>query len=405
LNFENVKLAPSSPSPPTSPTPNPPTAGPGDYTVTSGSGDYTVTYRAGNVVLTDNVLGIVRDKPLTAINSLTITAPDGRPGSLTIDESGGTFSLPGGIHFVGSASDPNQVTLIAGPGNDAIGISAAGATLNGQPIVTWTNLDQLRVVGGDGTDQFRVSGDPQARGLITLVGGPGSNVYQLAAVGAKLAVVDSTNHAVLDFHDASASVSIDLRLAQGQPQAIGAGGNTLSLYGEIADLTGTPYDDVIHGNELENIIRGLGGNDVIVAGTGNSILIGGGGDDILIAGPGRDILIGGTGRDILIADEPKRGKGDPQGGSILVAGATAYDANDVALEAIMAEWTSRRSRTTRAHNLLNGRGSRHRLNGSVFLNAKTIKSDHTADTIVGHNRYDWFRLGRGNNKPYLPLRD
>jgi hypothetical protein len=109
----------------------------------------------------------------------------GAQRSLTIDESGGAFSLPGGIHFIGSTSDPNQLTLIAGPGDDSIGIGAAGATLNGQPIVTWTNLDQLWVVGGDGTDQFRVSGNPQARGLITLVGGPGRNVYDLAAVGAK----------------------------------------------------------------------------------------------------------------------------------------------------------------------------------------------------------------------------
>jgi Ca2+-binding RTX toxin-like protein len=132
--------------------------------------------------------------------------------------------------------------------------------------------------------------------------------------------------------------------------------------------------------------------------------MGGGGDDILVAGPGRDLLIGGAGRDILIAGDPKRGKGDSQGGSILVAGETAYDANDAALEAILAEWTSRRSRSRRAHNLLNGRGARHRLNGSVFLNAKTIKSHRTADTMVGNNRYDWFPLGRGNHQLYLPLR-
>jgi hypothetical protein len=129
--------------------------------------------------------------------------------------------------------------------------------------------------------------------------------------------------------------------------------------------------------------------------TGGRADRGGGGADILIAGPGRDILI---------ADHPKRGKGDPQGGSILVAGETAYDANDAALNAIMFEWASRRPRLARVHNLLNGRGSRHRLNGSVFLNAKTIKYQRT-DTIVGDNRYDWFRLGRRSNKPYVPLRD
>jgi hypothetical protein len=96
-------------------------------------------------------------------------------------------------------------------------------------------------------------------------------------------VVDSTNHGTLDFHDTTAGVTIDLRLDQGQPQAIGGGGTTLSLYGAIADLIGTPYE-VLRGDDLDNIIRGLGGDDVIITGAGNSILIGGGGD-VSIAGP------------------------------------------------------------------------------------------------------------------------
>ena len=78
-------------------------------------------------------------------------------------------------------------------------------------------------------------------------------------------MVDSTNRGTLDFHDATAAVTIDLRLDQGQPQSIGAGGNTLSLYGAIADLIGTPYDDVLRGNDLDNFIRGLGGDDVIIS--------------------------------------------------------------------------------------------------------------------------------------------
>jgi hypothetical protein len=121
--------------------------------------------------------------------------------------------------------------------------------------------------------------------------------------------------------------------------------------------------------------------------------------DVLIAGPGRNLLIGGAGCDVLIAGGPKGGKGKSQGGTILIAGETAYtayDANDAALSAILAEWSSSRSRFARVHNLLNGRGSKHRLNGSVFLNPKTIKPDRTLDHLVGDSRHDWFRPGRGD---------
>jgi hypothetical protein len=69
----------------------------------------------------------------------------------------------------------------------------------------------------------------------------------------------------------------------------------------------------------------------------------------------------------------------------------------------MAEWASRRPRSARVHNLINRGGSHHRLNGSVFLNAKTIKYNRT-DTIVGDNRYDWFPLRRSSSNIYLPPR-
>ncbi len=388
---------------------------------TLGSGDYTVSYKAGNIEVSDSVLGRVLVKPLTEMNSLTITAPDGQPGSLTIDESGVTFSLPGGISFAGSALTANTVRLISGPGNDSIGISDQGATLNGRAIVSWSNLDQMVVSSGGGDDVITVSGEPHARGLITLDGGQGANTYAIASQGANIAVVDTANRGTLDFSGASSGVTIDLRMAQGQSQFIGAGGNMLALYGLIANLTGSPYDDVLRGNDLDNIIRGLGGNDVIfgyggndlldggdgndtiIAGTRNSILLGGAGEDLMVAGPGRNLLIGGAGRDILIGDHPGRGRGRSQGGSILVAGATKYDANDAALHAIMSEWASQRSRFVRARNLLDGRGSRHRLNGSVFLNAKAIRSDHTVNTLVGHNRYNWFRLDRGSRR-HAPAR-
>ncbi len=368
-----------------------------------GSGEYTVSYEDGNIVVSDSQIGRVLDEPLSNLNALSITAPDNRPVTLTIDESNGPFSLPGGINFVGSASAANTVDLIAGQGPDAIALSGAGAMLNGQAIVSWTNLDQLTTTGGPGDDSLSVAGELGARGLVTLIGGPAANTYSIASQGANLTVVDSTNRGTLDFSGASSGVSINLRLAQGQPQAIGAGGNILALTGLIANLTGTPYNDRIVANDLNSDIQGLGGNDLIVGGAGDDILSGGAGNDTLIAGAGRNILIGGSGGDTLIAVDPGNGRGKRRGGSILISGTTAYDVNGAALSAIMAEWASNQPRFARVRELLYGPGSKRAGQPSIRLNSRTIKDDHARDRIIG-DRQDLVCGGDRDDRLNTPLR-
>ena len=197
----------------------------------------------------------------------------------------------------------------------------------------------------------------------------------------------------LDFSGASSGLSIDLRLAQGQPQPIGAGGNTLALNGLIANLSGTPYDDRIFGNELDNVIDGLGGNDLIGGGAGDDILIGGAGKDTLIAGQRRDILIGGKGGDTLIAVDSRHGPAKQPGGSILISGTTTYDANDAALSAIMAEWASSQPRFARVHALLIGRGPKAASKGSDRLNSRTVKNDQSRDRLIGDGLDQFFNRG------------
>lgn len=72
---------------------------------------------------------------------------------------------------------------------------------------------------------------------------------------------------------------------------------------------GTPYDDVLLGNEKSNLlagaegndrIEGRGGNDFLFADAGNDELFGGEGDDVLDGGPGHDTLWGGPGADTFI---------------------------------------------------------------------------------------------------------
>ncbi|HKB40616.1 MAG TPA: hypothetical protein VKD72_29590, partial [Gemmataceae bacterium] len=131
---------------------------------------------------------------------------------------------------------------------------------------------------------------------------------------------------------------------------------------------------------LGDILRGGPGNDILRGGAGNDVLEGGSGEDDLQGGGGRDLLIGGNGADVLSGQE---------GEDILIGGTTSYDADTVALQAILAEWTSSRDQATRAENI-SGSGTGPRLNGDYFLNPSTVFPDGAADLLQGDEGDDWF---------------
>ena len=103
-------------------------------------------------------------------------------------------------------------------------------------------------------------------------------------------------------------------------------------------------------------LDGGDGNDYLVGGTSNDLILGGLGDDFVSGGlRGRDFLIGGRGKDRINAVD----QGVPAGtdhNDILVGGTTAYDNNDAALNAILAQWTSTKTLATRVHNVKTGVG-------------------------------------------------
>jgi CSLREA domain-containing protein len=129
---------------------------------------------------------------------------------------------------------------------------------------------------------------------------------------------------------------------------------------------------------------GGAGNDQLICGSGNSVMLGGSGDDLLFGGIGRDLLIGGTGADRIF------GNG---GDDLLLAGATAFDFNQVALNAIQAEWTSARDVATRVANI-SGAGTGPRNNGNFFLTTDgpsvTAFDDNSRDVLSGGPGADWF---------------
>jgi hypothetical protein len=149
-------------------------------------------------------------------------------------------------------------------------------------------------------------------------------------------------------------------------------------------LGGNDQIEVTGGIGLPALLFGGTGNDLLQDGGGDSVLVGGDGNDLLQSNRGRDLLIGGSGSDLLQGNA---------GDDLLIAGTTAFDANDVALAAIMAEWTSGRSYATRIANL-SGSGSGPRANGNFFLKVSgpdaTVFDDNEFDLLIGGSGMDWF---------------
>ncbi len=152
-------------------------------------------------------------------------------------------------------------------------------------------------------------------------------------------------------------------------------------------MIGTPFNDTIIGNSLNNRLFGLSGNDTLIGGGGDDILFGGAGDDSLSGGAGRDWLLGGSGIDNL-----QGGLGDDlvigdRGIGFENESDTSFDAfNHAAIQLIFSEWTSSRSYLQRIQRIQSGLGPRN----AVRLSSTTLAADLAVDTILGNEGNDWF---------------
>ncbi len=247
------------------------------------------------------------------------------------------------------SSDVQRIVVFGLAGNDKITISGALA----QPAIIFGGNGNDTIVGGGGDDQ--ISG---GNGNDTVVGGKGTNT--LCGDNGNDTIVGGSRNDIL----------------------FGEAGNDV-LVGNLGDdlLIGGDGNDTLDGGLGNDHLYGQTGNDKLIGGVGNNILVGGDGKDSLIARPGRNILIGGSGGDSLYGSAFD---------DILVAGPTAHDEDDAALQAILDEWTSANSYTTRVNNIRNGGGA----NGAFVLDDTTVFDDGAIDTLVGSGGMDWFLFGR-----------
>ena len=118
---------------------------------------------------------------------------------------------------------------------------------------------------------------------IVAIGGPDLGDYDQAA----------WNSVMTQFRTANAnSISADQQFLGQAPVAgifTSEYQNVSIAYGTIIEnAIGGSARDLIHGNDYDNILQGLGGNDVIRGFGGNDIIDGGAGADVLTGGAGND---------------------------------------------------------------------------------------------------------------------
>ena len=314
--------------------------------VSGGLGNVTVNQGAANQTIS-----------LTS----AFTDPDNPTLSYSAVSANGTLvgaSISGSnlvLSFSGSLTGSTTVTVTA---TDAAGLFVSTTftvTINGtttQPGMTLSG-GVLTITGTEGRDHVNVKYDEKKDELTVDLklnqGGGCSN--------------DEGEHIRQTFR-ASLVNRIVAWLFGGDDQYIGNnGGNNGSSDGAIPQY-----------------VFGGSGDDHLQGGRGNDVLSGGSGNDELFGRDGSDILIGGLGCDTL------RGQ---DGDDILVANRVTFEADDVALQSVLAEWTSGRSFATRVANL-RGTGSGTRLNGSTFLDSTTVLNDNAVDQLFGSNGQDWF---------------
>jgi hypothetical protein len=359
-------------------------------------------------------------------------------GNHTYDEEG-TYTVSVTITDVGGSSITASSTASVAVFAPTAGLSGPGLGVPGQPLTftfTATHPSQADTQAGFIYNVNWGDGTAQAPDIQTIArtAGNGAGVaadHVYTTPGAYTVSVTATEDGGSVSPAVSQAISVQQVVMEGNSLAVGGtlGNDTISL--TPADTTGditvnlngtTTFNGVTTFTPTDHIlVYGQSGNDTIqlvsskiagttyyitvpafiygggtgheifsVAGsTANNVVIGGGGTNQITGGLGRDLLIAGLGASKLFAGSA---------GDILIGGWTDYDLTSTAmtydqklaaLEAIMAEWGSADSYTTRVNDLTNGGG----LNGSYLLNTGTVHDNGQTDTLFGFPAaapLDWF---------------
>jgi Ca2+-binding RTX toxin-like protein len=177
-------------------------------------------------------------------------------------------------------------------------------------------------------------------------------------------------------------------------------GGGLNVFGSMG---GTTVSQSFSAGSVEHIVAQMGGGSDMLTisstvpmpvfadgGAGSDTLYAGGGAAILLGGPGNDSLRGGTRRDLLMGGVGLDQINAAGASDLLIAGRTAYDADQAALAAILAEWTAAGGYQDRVARLRAGTGSLVQPLGIKLAQNQTVFDDTVVDKLWGGSEMDWF---------------
>ncbi|MGH2635297.1 MAG: calcium-binding protein [Actinomycetota bacterium] len=307
----------------------------GAVTIGVDTGDTAVIVRNGDEIM---VNGAPCAPPANVSTTNTITVDSsGSPTEVAIDLSGGLFEGSGGSEIPFTVDLPSgRLRIVGSTGDDHVVVGQNGINLNadettGDADVTITGTPQIIVDGAGGADSISVgggSGTGQPGPSATLLGQLGDDTLHGGAAGSTLDGGDGVDTA--NYSGATQLQLADLSTGSVTHQA----GGTDALIA-IENLTGSPGDDLILGDEADNVLRGGDGTDTIdfsaaasgvsvdlaagsAAGQGSDTLeaienvigspadddlTGDGADNVLAGATGDDTIDGGAGADTLVGGE------------------------------------------------------------------------------------------------------
>ena len=289
--------------------------------------------------------------------------------NLTGGASNDTFKFNASGKLTGSivGGDGTVDKLDYSPRSTAVSVNFAtgqatsvGGTFSGIESVSGGSSTADTLIGPNAANTWAVTADNAGKlnviafaGFENLTGGTARDVFKLSNSKGVTGKIDGgTGVDWLD--DSSYTTAVTVSLAAG----------TATNVGSLANL-----EAVRAGSGGSTLTGKSGAHDILVGGSGSDVIHGGSGRSILIGGKGTDTVVGGSSDDVVIGDS------------------SSYDANYIALEAILAEWISANAYGTRVAHLRSGGG----LNGSYKLTyGTTVKSDGSIDHSTGSGGLDWF---------------
>ena len=387
------------------------TGGAGDVTVFGGDGVDTIEAGAGEVTIFG---GDGDDVTEITGGMVTVFGGDG-DDETTI--SGGTAEVTvfGGNDDDTTVIDGGVVTVFGGDGEDVTEVNSGPVTVFGGDgdDTTFVNAGDVTVFGGTGNDRMIARGGS----AVVLSGEDGDDTYEISfdtMLGTPITVTlrelkstgtfDALTEQTSDGSDTITfagligiviSLSIDCTVGGACDQSIAPSAPavvSVSLFGVIENVIGTPGNDVITGNAAPNLL---------VGGTGDDQLFALAGDDVLDGGQGSDLLDGDGGNDTYFevpgsADDIYDDSGDSD--TIDFSGAVAPIVIDLRLETGQPQDVHGTGHTVAIH------GTLENVTGSAFADAITgstganlISGGDGNDTITGLDGDDVIEGGAGDD--------